>query len=348
MKQYTEYLKKIEDVLSKSLPENYEPNWKKSLFASLPDCISNKHLEPLVLPCRNLLSLGGKRWRPLFLVLASGLATNDGTPEENSFLLTPVVEFVHTASLIHDDIEDNADMRRGKPAAHITHGIDTAINSASWLYFVAFDAINKFCYATQKNHLHPIMHNLLTTELRRLHLGQAMDIEWHKNNKTVPNSNEYMAMVKMKTGTLASLAGQMGLLAGGGTKEEATTLGKIASDLGVTFQIQDDIINLTTGNKGKKRGDDIVEGKKSMPVLLHLQKTPNDFDKVMNYFEIAQKEGIDSQAVEKCIALIEKSGALEDAAQMANKLKANAIAQIKNNWQNEKSTKAICTLFEKL
>lgn len=344
MNQYSEYQAKIEDILEKILPKNFTNEWQKETFGDLDSCVGEKHFEPLVKPCRNLLSLGGKRWRPLMMVLASALKTSNGEPSELAYNLTPLVEYVHTASLIHDDIEDNADMRRGMPCAHISFGLDTAINAGSWLYFQAFTAIQK---STEDTKLKEILQELLSRELRRLHLGQAMDIEWHKNNNSLPTSEEYMAMVRMKTGTLASLAAQVGLIAGGGTPEEGAFLGKIAADIGVAFQIHDDVINLTTGNKGKKRGDDIVEGKKSMPILLHLQENPEDFSLIMEYFQQAAKEGIESPAVEKCIELVGKNGAIEKAQIMADNLKAKAINDIKENWKGEAALK-LCGLFEKL
>lgn len=342
MNEYTQYQTKIEDVLKKNLPQILTKEWQKSIFSDLPECVKQKHIEPLITPCRNLLNLGGKRWRPLLLVLSSGLPTTDGLICDLAYELTPVVELVHTASLIHDDIEDAADIRRGEPCAHITHGIDTAINSGSWLYFAAYAAIeNAKIEITQKQ----LLTQILTTQIRRLHLGQAMDIEWHKNNNSLPTSDEYMAMVRMKTGTLASLASQVGIIAGGADISQSEKLGKIASDIGVAFQIHDDIINLTTGNKGKKRGDDIVEGKKSMPILLHLQEKPHDFDKIMRCFAKARVEGIASPSVEECISIINGSNALQKAKELGKSLKENAILTIKDTWNNSASQK-ICNLFE--
>lgn len=230
----------------------------------------------------------------------------------DAYHVTPLVEFVHTASLIHDDIEDNADMRRGKPAAHITYGIDTAINAAAWLYFEAPVCINTL---DAESDIKMRLYKLYTQELRRLHLGQAMDIEWHRSPSLIPTMDEYSAMVQLKTGTLASLAAQTGILTAGGTAEKAASAGKIAANIGMGFQILDDVQNLTTGNPGKMRGDDIVEGKKSLPVLLHIQKIPQDKKIISNYMTQARKEGIKSPAVEQCIALLEKSGVIEEAYQ---------------------------------
>ena len=103
-------------------------------------------------------------------------------------------------------------------------------------------------------------------------------------------------------------------------EEEAIEIGEIAANIGIGFQIIDDVINLTSGNKGKKRGDDIVEGKKSLPVLLHIQDKPEDKAQFSAYMAQAAKEGIDSPAVEKCIALLETSGCIQKACQQGKKL----------------------------
>ena len=103
--------------------------------AFLPDTsdISSDDLEqnPIALlsaPCASLVSGGGKRWRPLLAVLAYQLAGGSG---DDIYTLAPLIEGIHTASLIHDDIEDNSELRRGKPAAHVAYGLDSALNSGS-------------------------------------------------------------------------------------------------------------------------------------------------------------------------------------------------------------------------
>ena len=242
--------------------------------------------------------------------------------------LTPLVEFVHTASLIHDDIEDGADLRRGKPAAHITYGLDHALNSASWLYFEAPVCLeNSKLTAEQKL----AFYKLYTNELRRLHLGQAMDIYWHKEKKVFPTTEEYQAMVQNKTGTLASLSAQTGFIAGGATEKQAAKYGQSAAQIGVGFQIIDDVINLTKGNPGKKRGDDIVEGKKSLPVLLHIQEKPGDKKKIISLMEQAAREGINSPAVEECIALLNTTTCIQQAAEEGKKLIQTNCAKFAEN-----------------
>ena len=320
--EFKQILENIETSLKAALPQTSTTgDWTFSSFGNLPEGASSEYIDKLIEPNHALISLGGKRWRPLLMMLCYKMAAQkSGAPalsEEQTYSITPLVEFVHTASLIHDDIEDNADLRRGKPAAHITYGLDTALNAGSWLYFEAPVCINRL---TAPDVLKLELYKTYTNELRRLHLGQAMDIYWHRNPDVFPIEKEYLAMVKSKTGTLASLSAKLGCIAGGLSAEEAEQFGGIAADIGIGFQIIDDVINLTTGNPGKKRGDDIVEGKKSLPVLIHAAERPSDRSKLADFMKAAAAAGIESPAVEECIALLQESGCIEKAAERGRTL----------------------------
>lgn len=339
---FTQELQKIEAVLEKALPDAPEASWCQQHFGKLSPAVNVSHITPLSTPCTRLMHLGGKRWRPLLQILCAQAAAGANTPPEVAYQLTPLVEFVHTASLIHDDIEDSADTRRGAPAAHITYGLDTALNAGAWLYFVA-----PACIQTSGLNLETqlLLTQLYHQELRRLHLGQAMDIAWHRNNETTPSQEEYIAMVRMKTGTLASLSAQVGIIAGGGDIHQAQEVGGIASDIGIGFQVLDDVINLTSGNVGKKRGDDIVEGKKSLPILLHLKKNPQDLEPLTECFTQARIRGVDSPAVEQAIAIVTNSGAIEEAATLARNLIQSACSRLEELYPNTEATKKISQLF---
>ena len=332
LNQFEERQQKIEAALDNALKMNFSSEWQELSFGTLPQAIVQNpvFIKNLIEPNKALINLGGKRWRPLFMILCYEMAKEQGGKAlSNPYALTPLVEFVHTASLIHDDIEDSADLRRGKPAAHITYGLDTALNCASWLYFEAPVCINSpelTPELTAEQRL--TFYNLYTTELRRLHLGQAMDIYWHREKSVFPTREEYEAMVRNKTGTLASLAAQVGMIAGGATKEQASRAGETAAQIGIGFQIIDDVINLTKGNPGKKRGDDIVEGKKSLPVLIHVQSRPQNKEKICALMEQAASQGIDSPAVEECIKLLESSGCIDQAAEKGRALIQKSCTQL--------------------
>lgn len=340
--EFTNRLEQIESQLDKALSRN--------AYGTLDSCVNNTHFNQLTEPCERLVKLGGKRWRPLLTVLCAEMTAKalnkDSSLIKNAYSLTPLVEFAHTASLIHDDIEDGADTRRGQPCAHIKYGTDVAINAGSWLYFQASSVIQNTELDFQQK---CSLYELFLTELRRLHLGQAMDIMWHRNIELFPTTDEYSAMVKNKTGTLARMAVKLGTLCGGADEATIEKAGRIAEEIGVGFQILDDVTNLTTGNPGKKRGDDIVEGKKSLVVLLHISKNPQDQEILSGLFARAQKEGIDSPAVELAIDFLSKGGAIQEAKEQGLKLvetKTKELAEL-FGVQNEYS-KLIIELFSSM
>lgn len=349
---FAELLKLIESKIQNFLPEESDALWQKNSFGILPEAVKNFHVTPLLKPTRSLVDLGGKRWRPLFLVLcaqAASPAEKKSMTTELAVSLAPLVEFVHTASLIHDDIEDSSESRRGQPAAYLTYGTDTAINAGSWLYFQAGVCIKSLdCSAELKIRLYEIY----LEELRRLHLGQAMDIAWHKDNNNFPLPEEYIAMVKNKTGTLASLAAKIGCLAANADEQTVTRCGEIAGEIGAGFQIIDDVINLTTGNPGKKRGDDIVEGKKSLITLIFAADNKNNPQKIkqlQEYFIQAAKEGIESSAVENAISLLNKYGAISKAKTEGIKYIDESCRKIMELFSsNKEEAELICSLFKKM
>jgi octaprenyl-diphosphate synthase len=157
--------------------------------------------------------------------------------------------------------------------------------------------------------------------LRRLHLGQAMDITWHRDFASLPGLPEYYAMCGMKTGCLARFAAVLGVIAAFSVqnvprREEAAmceSIGSAAENLGVGFQILDDVKNLETGVAGKKRGDDIVEGKKSLPVLLYLHRKPDKGELVSRCFSAARNGGTGVPEVEALIGELTAEGCIGEA-----------------------------------
>lgn len=342
------YLEKIEWSIANALPETAHVHWQEASFGVLPDCITEDTFKPLVQPTRSLIDLGGKRWRPLFLVLcAEAYAEMRGIlVSETAYHLTPLVEFVHTASLIHDDIEDSSETRRNQPSAYITYGLDVAINAGSWLYFEAPVCIDTLDVPAETK---LELYKIYSQELRRLHLGQAMDIAWHRDTDFCPTEEQYLAMVKNKTGTLASLAAKIGLSTANAPQDVYDRCGVIASEIGAGFQIIDDVINLTTGNPGKKRGDDIVENKKSLPVILFAQKygtASAEFKELTVHFAQARKDGIDSPSVESAIHLLDQSECIENAKTRGVQFIQDSCNAIKNLFgADNKTAEKIRTLF---
>jgi len=326
--QYTLRLEKIEKTLDRWLPENPGPAWAAEIFPGLGQRLNEELLRVIAAPGRDILSRGGKRWRPLLMTLAcEALGGGDA-----SLPLAPLVEFCHNASLIHDDIEDNSDERRGKPAVHLIHGVDAAINSGSFLYFLPLACIDSW----QAENRRAEVYALWAAYLRKLHLGQAIDIHWHRNFDIVPSVDEYLAMCALKTGCLARFAAELGILAAktAGCECDASKaghLGEAAEKLGIGFQILDDVKNLTTGIPGKKRGDDIVEGKKSLPVLLFMGRYPEKKAMVCRCFMVAGSDGAGAPETEELIQALAACGVIQEAEEQGKALIAGARMAFEKN-----------------
>ena len=315
--EFKQRLEKIEGALRTA----FLPDVPKSAAEQNPITL-------LSAPCASLVSGGGKRWRPLLAVLAYQLAGGNG---DDIYTLAPLIEGIHTASLIHDDIEDNSELRRGKPAAHVAYGLDSALNSGSWLYFRALQSVEGY-HAPADIKLD--LYTAALTHIRALHEGQALDIHWHRTAGFFPSRQDYERMIRLKTGALAALAVYTGMRAAGKEHEESKSFAALFAEAGVGFQILDDAKNISTGNAGKKRGDDIVEGKKSMPAILHIEKHPEDATVLTAYFEQARREGIDSPAIEKAIALLSSSDSIADAEAQGKKTIDLALEQLAARYGN--------------
>jgi len=341
-RQYTLRLENIEAAIDRWLPGKPETAsksdafWQKEVFPGLAH-IDATTLRVLTAPGRDLLSRGGKRWRPLLMVLVcEALGGGDA-----ALSLAPLVELSHNATLIHDDIEDNSDERRGKPAAHILYGVDVAINSGSFLFFLSLACIDSWAAGLESKEglsekdvelAKAKVYGLWAGFMRKVHLGQAMDIHWHRNVDIVPSLDDYHRMCNLKTGCLARFAAELGVMTADiAAKASGNTglllaewLGTAAEKLGVGFQILDDVKNVSTGIPGKKRGDDIVEGKKSLPILLFLHRWPEKKEMVFRCFKEARSAGIGAPEVEELLHVLASSGVLAEAETQANALIAEA------------------------
>ena len=330
-------LAKIEEYLQTILPEKVNKYWKDSVIGSA--VVKDEFLNQINAPARDLLSRGGKRWRPLLMMLFYQLYRND----DDIIPFTPLVELPHNGSLIIDDIEDSSDFRRGKPAVHILYGTDLSINTGNFLYFLPHVCIDSSPFPDE---IKLAAYRYYNESVTKLHIGQGLDILWHRNKDYIPSVDEYMTMCSCKTGGLAQLSGRLGVRAGGGSEETALAMGKACEQMGVGFQILDDVTNLTTGNPGKKRGDDIVEGKKSLPVIL-CNQMGGDMARLKEIFTCAGKEGIEKagDAVEEAIALIQATGAIEKAREKALAILEESLNTIMSSYPASPVLNEINALF---
>ena len=311
---YNDRLLKVEKQLKKAFPSEINSDWVQTISGEKEPLGKMSEYETFCKPARELLNRGGKRWRPVLMLLSCELVGGG----DSALPLTPLVELPHNGSLIIDDIEDKAEWRRGGKAVHLIYGDDFAINAGNLLYYLPTALIDSSDLPLDRKLL---LYQYYTENMRRLHFGQGFDILWH-NRPIVPDPAEYEQMCRFKTGALARLAAQAGVVIGGGSSEKIDLLGTACERMGVGFQIMDDVLNLTTGNPGKGRGDDIVEGKKSLPVIYHLKDNPGDIYKINTLFQSAKEKGLENATseIEEAIELVKSSGALKAAKNRAGAL----------------------------
>jgi len=211
-------------------------------------------------PIWGMLDRGGKRWRPaLFLLICEALGKNPDAYLD--FAIIP--EVIHNGTLIIDDIEDASELRRGKPCTYKVFGLDIAINAGNAMYYLPLlpmvEKRAEISPETLRN-----VYEVYVQEMISLSLGQAMDIAWHRGiaNADELGEEDYLQMCTHKTGTLARMAAKLATILCGADKELVEKLGHFAESIGVAFQMQDDVLDLTGEEFAEKkggRGQDITE-----------------------------------------------------------------------------------------
>jgi geranylgeranyl diphosphate synthase, type II len=211
-------------------------------------------------PVNYILNLGGKRLRPLLVLMGTHLFDDQ---LEKALPAAFAVEIFHNFSLLHDDIMDAAPLRRGKPTVHMRYGVNTGILSGDVMLIYAYDYLSKIEQPDIRLKLWQIF-NKMAIEVCE---GQQYDMNFENRNDVTLDS--YIRMIELKTSVLIAAAFQMGALIGGATDEDGENLYEFGRNLGIAFQIQDDILD-TFGDPekfGKKVGGDIVQNKKTYLVL---------------------------------------------------------------------------------
>jgi geranylgeranyl pyrophosphate synthase len=278
-------------------------------------------------PFWDFLDRGGKRWRPLlFLLIAEALGENPRELQEFSI----IPEVIHNGTIMIDDIEDDSELRRGKPCTHRLYGLDVAINAGNSMYYLPLLTLMK---NREKLEVHQLsrIYEIYAREMINLSLGQAMDIAWHKDLAGADNLNEtqYLQMCAYKTGTLARMAVKIAAILCNANEHTVESLGGFAEALGVAFQIQDDVLDLTSEKFGEKkggRGQDITEGKRSLVVIHTLEKAKST-DKE-NLLRILKMHTTDQELKDDAIEIMERYNSIEYARQFAKKLTAESWKEV--------------------
>ncbi len=214
-------------------------------------------------------SAQGKRIRPLMVLLCAGAARNTGDGWISALPAAAAVELVHNFSLIHDDIQDNSPLRRGRPTLWTIWGIAQAINAGDAMFTLAFTALTRL-QETVSAETALRAHGLLGQACLDLTRGQYLDMSYERRSDL--GIEDYWPMVEGKTAALLSACAGLGGLAGCASSQELEAFQRFGRSLGLAFQVLDDWLGLwgDAALTGKSTESDLVAGKKSLPVLFGL------------------------------------------------------------------------------
>ncbi|MBL4755423.1 MAG: polyprenyl synthetase family protein [Flavobacteriales bacterium] len=214
-------------------------------------------------PIEYVLSNGGKKARPVLALMACKLFSDD---TEKALPAALAVEIFHNFTLVHDDIMDDAPLRRNKPTVHEKWGSNVGILSGDAMMVMAYQQLAQCA----PEHLGEVLHVFNTAALHVCE-GQQMDMNFQDREQV--SIAEYVRMIELKTSTLLAASLKMGAILGGASDEQAELLWEFGRNIGIAFQLQDDILDLygEEGKFGKKVGGDIVAGKKTFLMLKALE-----------------------------------------------------------------------------
>src|SRR5437868_13348136 len=259
---------------------------------------------------------GGKRIRPALLLLSSKLFNYRG---RGAVRLGAVVEIIHTATLVHDDIIDEAQTRRGRPAANSQWGNSKCVLAGDWLYMQAFRV------ALQERNFRIL--DALIELTQQMVEGELLQIE--KLGKLI-SLDDHFDLIYRKTACLFSVCMQMGAILGGASAEQEENLAQYGRDLGMAFQIVDDVLDLTASEEvlGKPVASDLREGKVTMAVIHALERcTPAERKSIE---KILADRAFDGVTHEEILEILNRHGSIEAAHEKAAEY-------------SQRAQKAICT-----
>jgi octaprenyl-diphosphate synthase len=251
-----------------------------------------------------LQSGGGKRLRPMLVLLCGRLF---GPSDPGLIRMAAVVEMIHTATLVHDDVIDMAKTRRGRPSINIVWGNHTSVLAGDWLYMQAFQVALR-----ERNF--PIL-ELLINLTQMMVEGELLQLE--RIGKIGVTEADYMELVDRKTASLFSACARLGALAQGADESAETRLSEYAWNLGIAFQLIDDVLDFTSREKilGKPVGNDLREGKITLPVIYSLDSATPDERRLVE--TVLADGNYDQVPFGKILQMLHRHNGIERAQQRA-------------------------------
>ncbi|MDD1769627.1 MAG: polyprenyl synthetase family protein [Methanomassiliicoccales archaeon] len=255
---------------------------------------------------------GGKRLRPVMAVAAADAVGGKG---KKAMPFGCALEIIHNFTLVHDDVMDEDETRRGRPAVHVLFDVPTAIIAGDALFAVAFGTIAKTDVPDDRLRR---LYQITSETVYLVAEGQQMDIDFE--SRTDVGVDEYMEMVEKKTAVLFACAAQGGAIIAGGSEKQIKDMGEYARLLGIGFQIWDDVLGLTADERvlGKPVGSDIRNGKRTLIAVHALEKLgAAGRKKNAAALKAFGNEKATEAQVKACVELFRKTGSIEHATNIA-------------------------------
>ncbi|MDQ7072664.1 MAG: octaprenyl diphosphate synthase [Gammaproteobacteria bacterium] len=249
-----------------------------------------------------IINSGGKRLRPALAILCSRACGYQGEQHHN---LATIIEFIHTATLLHDDVVDNSDMRRGNETANSIWGNEASVLVGDFLYTRAFEMM------VEMNSM-PLM-KILSHTTNIIAEGEVLQLL--NCNDADTSEDSYLEVIHHKTAKLFEAAGQLGAVISGSSAEVEYAMSHYAMHLGSAFQLVDDLLDYSESSEviGKNIGDDLAEGKPTLPLIYAMrQGTKQQAQVIRQAIENGQRDKIDD-----IITIIKETGAIDYTAQAA-------------------------------
>lgn len=303
---------------TKEFEKLYEAERKK-IDTLLLKTVKKRKPASLYEPAEYIVAGSGKRIRPL-LVLLSCSALSDKF--DLAYNAAVSVELLHNFTLVHDDIMDNAEKRRGRLTLHKKHDINTAILVGDSLLSIAYEFLLKD--VNEKNYE---IVSVFTQALIDVCEGQSLDKDFEIRKNV--SLEDYLKMISLKTAALAKMCCTIGAILGGGNAKEVTALSAYGQNIGIAFQIQDDLLDITGKEEkfGKSIGGDLIEGKKTFLFLKALEKAKGSDKKLLQ--KVISNKGISSSEIQLYKNLYDKLGVINDAANEVERYTRKALNPLK-------------------
>lgn len=288
-----------------------DKKYRDAFESGLKNYLDKKSPENLYEPIQYILNLGGKRIRPLLVLMSADLF---GKKYKEAVSAALAIEIFHNFTLVHDDIMDSAELRRGSATVHNKWNINTGIISGDVMLIKAYQALEEY-----ENPLFSKLTKLLNKTALEVCEGQQYDIDFEEKEDV--NQNNYLEMIRLKTAVLIGCALKMGALIADASQDDLEAIYEFGELLGIAFQIQDDYLDVygDSISFGKKIGGDIIENKKT--ILFHCAMSNgsiNEKKELLKWYDKKTGKEIGNKKIDIVKSIFDKTNAGEACIKLVN------------------------------